>query len=128
MNLDRLAIAEENLKGSRLALDNDLLRVAAGRAYYAVYAAMWAYLGDPPRGRWTHGGIAVAFLQQLHIDFTEEDLAPYGYRTVRRRVERLYAQRLQADYDVEPVDQNEISVAVDFSEWLVSLIRKRCLL
>ncbi|MBI4530833.1 MAG: hypothetical protein HY709_04855 [Candidatus Latescibacteria bacterium] len=128
MNLQLLPLAEENLKGARLALYNGLLRVAASCAYYAVYAAMWAYLGDPPKGRWAHGGITVAFLQRLHADFTEVDLVPYGYRATRRKVEDLYAQRLQADYSVEPIDQEEVSAAVGFSEWLVSLIRVRCLL
>jgi hypothetical protein len=60
-------------------------------------------------------------------DFTEDDLTPYGYRTVRRMVENLYAQRLQADYDVEPMDRNKIVASVEFSEWLVSLIQARCL-
>ena len=127
MNIELFSIAEENLKGARLLFGNELLRVAVSRAYYATYAAMWAYLGDPPKGRWTHGGIVNSFLQRLHVDFAEDDLAPHGYRTVRRKTKDLYAQRLQADYSVEPMEQNKISAAVDFSEWLVSLIRKRCL-
>jgi len=61
----------------------------------------------------------------LRYDFTEDDLVPYGYRTARRKIEDLYAQRLQADYSVEPMDQDEVSAAVDFSEWLFSLIQKR---
>ena len=118
-------MAEENLKGARLALDNGLLRVAASRAYYAVYAAMWGYVGDPPEKRWSHGGVATVFLRQLHASFTAEDLAPYGYRRVRRRIKDLYSLRLQADYATDPMAQDEVAVSVDFSEWLVSLIRKR---
>ena len=123
----RLLVAEENLKGARLAFYNGLFRVAASRAYYAVYALMWVYLGDPSEGRWRHGGIAAFFLQRLHADFTEDDLAPFGYRTIRIRIEDLYAQRLQADYDIEPLDTDEVSMAIDFSEWLIALIHKRCL-
>lgn len=127
MNPTLVPIAEENLKGARLALDHGLLRVAAGRAYYAVYATMWAYLGDPPKGRWAHGGIAALFLQRLHADFAADDLAPFGYRAIRKKVEDLYAQRLQADYDLEPMDKDEVSTAIDFATWLRSLIRKGCL-
>ena len=127
MNLQLLPVAEENLKGARLALYNRLLRVTANRAYYAIYAVMWAYLGDPPRGRWAHGGIVTSFLQRLHADFTEDELAPLGYRAIRRKVEELYAQRLQADYDVEPIDLHKVSMAVDFAEWLIAFIRARCL-
>lgn len=125
MNLDRLAVAEENLKGARLALDNGLLRVAASRAYYAVYAAMWGYVGDPPEKRWSHGGIATVFLRRLHADFTGEALTPYGYRTIRGKVEDLYSLRLLADYGVEPMDRHEVSEVVKFSEWLIALMRKR---
>lgn len=126
MNPNLLPIAEENLQGAKLALDQGLLRVAAGRAYYAVYAGMWAYLGDPPKGRWAHGGIAALFLQRLHADFAATELVPFGYRAIRKKVEDLYAQRLQADYDSGPMDKDEVSTAMDFATWVISLIRQRC--
>jgi uncharacterized protein (UPF0332 family) len=62
-----LNIAKEFLKGAELALANELYRVAAANAYYAMFWAAQAALRHVGvvREEWSHGGLQYAFGLEL---------------------------------------------------------------
>jgi len=62
-----LNIAKEFLKGSDLALANELYRVAAANAYYAIFWAAQAALRHVGvvREEWSHGGLRQTFGSEL---------------------------------------------------------------
>ena len=55
------AIALENYQAAVLMAQNGWHNVSVVCSYYAVFTAMWVALGDPPGGRWEHGGIVERF-------------------------------------------------------------------
>lgn len=63
----RLDIAREFLKGAELALEDELYRVAAGSAYYAMFWAAQVTLRHVGivREEWSHGGLRQAFGSEL---------------------------------------------------------------
>ncbi|MBM3237261.1 HEPN domain-containing protein [Candidatus Poribacteria bacterium] len=62
-----LNIAKEFLKGAELALANELYRVAAANAYYAMFWAAQAALRHVGvvREEWSHGGLRQTFGSEL---------------------------------------------------------------
>jgi uncharacterized protein (UPF0332 family) len=62
-----LNIAKEFLKGAELALANELHRVAAANAYYAMFWAAQAAMRHVGivREEWSHGGLQHAFGSEL---------------------------------------------------------------
>jgi uncharacterized protein (UPF0332 family) len=62
-----LSIAKEFLKGAELALANELYRVAAANAYYAMFWAAQAAMRHVGivREEWSHGGLQHAFGLEL---------------------------------------------------------------
>jgi hypothetical protein len=62
--LERLRLAQQYLDDAQYLLAADRRGSAVSRAYYAAYQAMWAALGDPPRGEgWRHGAILNHFVR-----------------------------------------------------------------
>lgn len=78
------------------------LASAVSRAYYAVYQAMWAALGDPPApgGRWRHAAIIDHFVRGSWFMPTHPPTGPGLLEHLRGTFRRLYQFRLDADYDL----------------------------
>ena len=52
-------------KAARLLYRNGLYEDCVSRAYYAIFFFMWAYVGEPPAGKWKHGGLKDVFNKLL---------------------------------------------------------------
>ncbi len=87
------AIAIENYQAARLTAQQGWHNVSVACSYYAVFTAMWVALGDPPTGRWSHGGI----LQHFTLGQWRNPPASIE-REVSRAIQRLYTARVRADY------------------------------
>ena len=55
------AVAIENYQAASLAAQQGWHNVCVACSYYAVFTSMWIALGDPPKGRWEHGGLVKPF-------------------------------------------------------------------
>src|SRR5262249_59192291 len=49
--------AQEHLTSADLLHQHGQYRDAVSRAYYASFSAMYALVGEPPRGSWEHPGL-----------------------------------------------------------------------
>ena len=90
---DLWAIAVENYQAAVLTAQQGWHNVSVACSYYAVFTAMWVALGDPPKGRWEHGGIIEQFAPgrwRIPPMPVERDLI--------RAIRRLYTDRARADY------------------------------
>jgi hypothetical protein len=56
------AIVLENYQAATLTAQQGWYNVSVTRSYYAVFMVLWVALGDPPKGRWEHGGIVEQFV------------------------------------------------------------------
>jgi hypothetical protein len=90
---DLWAIAVENYQVARLTAQHGWHNVSTGRSYYAVYAAMWVAVDEPPSGQWSDPGI----LQHFASGRWHQPSAPIN-RAHTRTIRRLYNARLRADY------------------------------
>jgi uncharacterized protein (UPF0332 family) len=95
MNSKYLKKARLRLEVAKWSYSNGYLCSAVSNCYYALFNAMQAVVGEPPKGSWTHGGLPKAFTRVVYesrlfsleilkgfVDFTDE----------------LYALRKEADY------------------------------
>ena len=87
------AIALENYHAAVLTAQHGWYNVSVACSYYAVFTAMWAALGDPPKDRWEHRGIIKPFAR----GHWRTPPCP-AERDVIRAIRRLYEDRLDADY------------------------------
>ena len=55
------ALALENYQAAVFTARQGWHNVSVACSYYAVFTAMWVTLGEPPQGRWAHGGIVKLF-------------------------------------------------------------------
>ena len=114
----QLESADEALDAAELLLENDHLKAAANRAYYAVfYAAMAALMrsgGDLPR---THGGVRNQFgLYYVRTGIIDPGLAD--------AVQDNYELRRKSDYELHAYfAEDEIRQAVQNARTFVSAIR-----
>ena len=93
------------------------VRVAC--SYYAVFTAMWAALGDPPKGRWEHGGIIERF---IHGQW-RTPAVPIE-RGLTRTMRRLYTDRVDADYGVVRLTSQESTVSLETARQVLRLVRE----
>ena len=90
------AISIENYQAARLAAQQGWHNVCVACSCYAVFTAMWIALGDPPKGRWEHGGIVKPFASGQW----RNPPAPVA-REVIMSIRSLYTDRLDAHRNVE---------------------------
>ena len=85
--------ALENYQAAILTAQHGWHNVSVACSYYAVFTAMWAALGDPPRRYWEHRGIVD------HFAFGQWQTPPVPLaRDVVRAIRNLYTTRLSAHY------------------------------
>lgn len=95
-----LGIAREFLKGSELALDNELCRPAVANAYYAMFWAARAALRHVgvTRSEWSHGAIQHAV--GLELIKKRQLLASHS----GKRFSDAYRLRCDAHYEIAGVN------------------------
>lgn len=115
----QLESADEALDAAELLLKNDHLKVAANRAYYAMFYATMAALmrsgGDLPR---THGGVTNQFgLHYVRAGIIDPELAG--------TLQDTYELRRQSDYELEVnFAEDDIRQAVQNARAFVSEVRR----
>lgn len=123
---ERLTAARKYLDDARLLLDAGRLERAVSRAYYAAYQAMWAALGDPPRGgQWRHIGIIRHFVRGYWCDPAYPQTAPGLLEHLRFSLHRLYQFRVDADYDLTHIGIGSAEECVRTAERTIMEIDRR---
>ncbi len=121
MDLD---VAREFLKGSELALDNELCRPAVANAYYAMFWAARAVLKHIgiTREEWSHGGLQHAFGAEI---VNKRSLLP---RHAGQWLHTGYDLRRKANYNLEGVGAKEsrrmVHHASDFVATIAEVIER----
>ena len=126
MLTERLTTARKYLDDARYLLAAGRLESAVSRAYYAVYQAMWAALGDPPRGsQWRHVGIINHFVRGYWFEPTHPRTGPGLLENLRFSLHRLYQFRVDADYDLIPINATSAEECVRTAELTIAEIDQR---
>jgi hypothetical protein len=109
----RLRMAETYFTDAQSLLAADRLGSAVSRAYYAAYQAMWAALGDPthPEG-WRHGAIINHFVRGYWFAPSHPPTGPGLLEPLRFGLRRLYALRLEVDYDASSISRGSAAAAL----------------
>ena len=126
MLAERLTAARRYLDDARYLLAAGRLESAVSRAYYAAYQAMWAALGDPPRGgQWRHIGIISHFVRGYWCMPTHPQTGPGLLEHLRFSLHRLYQFRVDADYDLTHINTNSAEECVKTAERTIAEIDQR---
>jgi uncharacterized protein (UPF0332 family) len=96
----RWQVAQENQAAAQQSLLQGFYGTSVSRSYYACFQAMWVALGDPPLGRWEHGGVMRTFCRGQWADPV---LLPTSLAPLYKKLLALYDLRLDADYRALPV-------------------------
>lgn len=118
--------AKRSLRAAEILRNSDLYSDSASRCYYALFLGMWAFVGDPPKGRWKHDGLRKVFLRELREETEQEALKPYSLREINQGIRVIYSLRRRADYSYEDVEEADAKDALDFGTWLLDLLERRC--
>lgn len=115
-----LGKAEEHLRSVDLLWRHGQYRDAVSRAYYASFAAMCAFVGEPPHGRWEHPGLRGVFVQQL----SGRGVPAAECRRPRQRLRSLHDARTDADYTTVAVDATTVQEALAIAREIVEIVRR----
>lgn len=126
MLAERLKTARKYLGDARYLLAAGRLESAVSRAYYAAYQAMWAALGDPPRGsQWRHIGIIGYFVRGRWLEPTYPQTGPGLLEHLRFSLHRLYQFRVDADYDLIHINATSAEECGKTAERTIAEIEQR---
>jgi uncharacterized protein (UPF0332 family) len=112
----RLQKAERFMRAATRALDADDLETAVSRAYYARFHATIALLEikvNMQRGRWDHDQVRMQFRNRFanqSFVFTRRDADD---------MDKLYEQRLQADYRRPTLRRRETELSIQAASTFV---------
>jgi uncharacterized protein (UPF0332 family) len=126
MLAERLQAAKQYLDDARYLLTTDRLESAVSRAYYAAYQAMWAALGNPPKGgQWRHIGIISHFVRGRWLEPIYPQAGPGLLEHLRFSLHRLYQFRVDADYDLTPISATSAEECVKTAERTIAEIEQK---
>lgn len=126
MIVDFLTKAKRSLEAAGILRDAGLYSDSVSRCYYALFLGMWAFVGDPPEGRWRHDGLRKVFLKELKEKVEQEALKLYSLREIDEEMRIIYSLRRRADYSYEDVKEAETEDALNFGTWLLDVLERRC--
>lgn len=116
-----IAKAREHFRAAELLLNNSLLRDAASRAYYAIYSAIYAVIGDPTRGNyWSHPGIRKAIVQRLHEE-GQDDIS----ERFNKDIYFVYQMRIVADYQSSPISEERATEVISRAQNILNWAERR---
>lgn len=106
--------SEEQALAAQVCLNEGHFNAAASRAYYAIYSAMWAFLGYSPRWyrneeSWHHNEIVDAFAnawKSKHPDAQAQQRLVADIKQAR-------ASRIRGDYEFADVSMEEAEAAFE---------------
>ena len=112
--------AREHLTSAELLHQHGQYRDAVSRAYYTSFSAMYALVGEPPRGTWEHPGLRGMFVQQLGAHGVAVDAC----RRLRRRIRLLHDARRDADYTTLAIDVTISQEALAIAREVIEMVRR----
>jgi uncharacterized protein (UPF0332 family) len=123
INKQFLLKAEERIQTAQWALENKLLNSAVSNCYYALFNAMQSIIGNPPAGKWEHGGIAKFFCKKVGESKELSSLKPFLKKFPKFTAE-LYSLRKVADYEgyIDREIEEEIKIFVEKTKELITCI------
>ncbi len=110
--------AREHLQAAELLYRHQYYRDAVSRAYYAVFTAMQAFVGDPPRGRWNHPALRGIFIRTL----ADRGVPIETCRQLRRRLRYLLDAREDADYRKEEIEGGLALDALEIAREVLNMV------
>lgn len=114
--------AREALQAAQLCLERNLYHSAASRAYYAMFWAAQVALArvGMVRTEWSHSSLQASFVNEL-IRRRKRYPALFG-----QHFNRILQLRLDADYRVKGISQNQAVQAVRWAnEFVTAVIGER---
>jgi uncharacterized protein (UPF0332 family) len=122
----RLKIAREYLLDAQRLLKEDRFNSSASRAYYAAYQCMWAALGEPREGKiWRHLAIINHFVRGYWHDPQISPTGPGLFEEKRLPLRRLYAYRIQSDYDGISLDAQPLGSLLETVDEMIAIVQKK---
>ncbi len=111
----RIEKARRFLTVAQSDIANGYWDTAIARAYYASFHSAVAYMmcrqiRPAPKGRWEHAYVQERFLEQTQLAAEE---------AIGRKLRRLYAARIVADYSPREMDRSTSIVSVDMGHEIV---------
>lgn len=113
--------AKQRWTAARLCLDQGHYSESVTLSYYACYQAMWVAVGDPPAGLWRHGGLINEFCRGR---WQKPPAAPQTLTPLRKKLDRLYLHRVQADYEARDLGKAEAQEGLDTVEEVLHLVAR----
>jgi uncharacterized protein (UPF0332 family) len=111
----------EHFNAAELLLNNNFYRDAVSRAYYAVFTAVWDYVGDSATGEWNPRSIRQAFAERMH----REGILRTESRQLSRVFQNLLEFRINADYSREPIPQTDVLEAINLTRGILQWVETR---
>jgi len=122
----RYKAAQQYLDDAKLLLESGRSGSAVSRAYYSSYQAMWAVLGDPMEGKiWRHLGIIKHFVRGYWYQPDHPPDSPGLLEHLRLPLRRFYDLRIEADYDLNPIDMAVAERQIKLAAQVIQEIRQR---
>jgi uncharacterized protein (UPF0332 family) len=112
--------AREHLKSAEILFCEEQYRDSVSRAYYAVFSAMLAYVGQPPKGKWEHPGLRGVFIRRLG----EAGMPVEDCRTLRSNLRDLHDARIDADYSAAKIDKSTASNTLEIAREVISVVER----
>ena len=112
--------AAEHLRSAELLWRHGQYRDAVSRAYYASFAAMCVFVGEPPHGRWEHPGLRGVFVPQL----SGRGVPATECHRLRQRLRSLHDARTDADYTTVAVDATTVQEALAIVRDILEIVQR----
>ena len=110
--------AEEHLRSAEFLWRQGQYRDAVSRAYYASFSAMYALVGEPPRGRWEHPGLRGVLVQQLSV----RGVPAAECRRLRQSLRSLHDASIDADYTLVVIDETTVRAALAIAREILAIV------
>ena len=111
--------AKKHEKAAKTLYREHLYSDSVSRCYYAIYSIMWAYIGPPPKGSWTHSGAQENFSKMLFSKGFPRD----RLKGVNRGIVDVYNLRVQADYSTISVNRKDAR-AIFLCVYCIALVQE----
>src|SRR5262245_4124461 len=115
-----LGKAEAHLRSAELLWRYGQYRDAVSRAYYASFSAMYAFVGEPLRGRWEYPGLRGVCVPQLSVRGVP---AAECWR-LRQRLRFLYDTRTDAAYTPAAIYETPAQEALAIARETLEVVRR----
>lgn len=111
--------ALERLETAKWSLSKGYFSSCASNLYFAFFNYFQHVVGDPPKGKWEHIGIAKAF---VHIAYKNLSFPVEKLRRLKEAYDDLYGYRISADYTSEKISPALSSIFEEYINLLAGVM------